>query len=281
MGGPVWDGEGVDPWLPERLARDAAIAAAEQDVFRRLWAELSAWLVKVQRAVQPTDALPPEPMAVWAYVPAWEALVARFVAGPVKDVFGLAFRTIFGDDYRWDQRPGLAAHLASVTNRMVRTPDVVFNLIATAIAEGAGLGEGIPALAKRVRRILSVTDTEQWPNRAVVVARTETLGAMNAGRADAFTAVAEELGGDFEQMWLATNDDRTRQSHRNADGQRVPLGTPFLIGADPDLGLEGVHLMRPGDPSGPAAEVIQCRCTTLLLRPGETIDLSNRGWDDW
>lgn len=278
---PVWDGKGIDPWLPERLARDAAIAKAESTVFQQLWAELSAWMVKVQRAVQPNLALPPDPMAVWAYVPDWEALVARFVAGPITDVFGMAFRTIFGDDYRFDQRPGLAAHLATVTNRMVRTPDYVFNLIATALAEGAGLGEGIPELAKRVRTLLSVTDTERWPNRAVVVARTETLGAMNAGRSDAFTAVSAELGGEFEQMWLATEDERTRLSHRNADGQRVPLGSPFLIGANPDTGSTGAHLMRPGDPSGPAEEVIQCRCTTLLVRPGEDVDLSNRGWEDW
>lgn len=281
MTGPVWDGEGIDPWLPERLARDAAIAKAESDVFQRLWAEMSAWLVKVLRAVQPTEVQPPEPMAVWAFVPDWEALVARFVTGPIADVFAMAFRTIFGDDYRWDLRPRLAAHLAAVTNRMVRTPDEIFNMIATAIAEGAGLGEGIPDLAKRVRRILSVTETEMWPNRAVVVARTETLGALNAGRTDAFAAVAEELGGEFEKMWLSTDDDRTRHSHRQADGQRVPVGTPFIVGADPDMGLAGAQLMQPGDPDGPAHEVIQCRCTTLLLRPGETVDLSNRHFSDW
>lgn len=281
MTGPVWDGNGADPWLPARLARDAAVVKAEQTVFNQLWAELSAWLVKVQRAVLPSTALPPEPMAVWAFVPDWEALLSRFLAGPVTDVFGLAFRSIFGDQYRYDQRPGLAAHLASVRNRMVRTPDEVFNLVATALAEGAGLGESIPDLAARVKRILSVTETELWPNRAVVVARTETLGAMNAGRSDAFTAVSDDLGGDFEQMWLATEDERTRPSHRAADGQRVPLGTPFTVGADPSLGLEGVKLMRPGDPSGPAHEVIQCRCTTLLVRPGEPVDLSNRGWNNW
>lgn len=281
MTGPVWDGDGVDPWLPERLARDAAIVRAEQTVFQQLWAELSAWLVKVKRAVLPSEVLPPEPMAVWAFVPDWEALLLRFLTDTITDVFGLAFRTIFGPDYRYDSRPGLAAHLAEVWNRMVRTPDEVFSLVATALAEGAGLGESIPELAKRVDAVLSTTETERWPNRAVVVARTETLGAMNAGRSDAFDAVATDIGGDFEQMWLATDDDRTRKSHRDADGQRVPLGTPFTIGAEPSLGLDGVKLMRPGDPTGPAHEVIQCRCTTLLVQPGENVDLSNRGWDDW
>ncbi len=279
----VWDGEGTDPWLPDRLARIAAIVQAERDVYRTLWAELSAWMVSVRRAVMgPTDQVRrPDPDALWAYVPDWTALVDRFVMGPVLEAFGLAFRTIFGDDFPYDARPGTAAHLAEVKNRMVRTPDYVFNLVATAIAEGAGLGESIQALAKRVNTILSVTETEIWRNRAVVVARTETLGALNAGRGEAFKAVATELTGEFEQMWLATEDSRTRPSHAAADGQRVPLGTPFLIGADPTLGLTGVYLARPGDPTGPANEVIQCRCTTLLLRPGEDVDLSNRHFSDW
>lgn len=269
----VWDGQGADPWLPDRLARDARIAAAERDVYRSLWAELSAWIVSVRRAVSPSPALPPEPMAVWAFVPAWEELVGRFVSGPILDVMGLAFRTIFGDDYEWDARPGVAAHLAAVTNRMVRTPDMVFNLIATAVAEAAGLGEGIPKIAERVRRVLSTTETEQWPNRAVVVARTETLGALNAGRHEAFNAAAEDLGGEFERLWLATDDSRTRPTHRAADMQRVPVGTPFTVGQ--------ASLAFPGDPSGPAHEVIQCRCTQLLVRPGEEIDLSNRHFTDW
>lgn len=276
-----WDGQGVDPWLPARLARDATVAALERDVYKQLWAEMSAWMVKVRRAVLPAARLPPEPLAVWAFLPDWDSLVTRFVTGPLLDVFGLAFRRIFGPDYPYDSRPAAAAHLAAVKNRMVRTPDEVFNLVATAIAEGAGLGEGIADLAKRVGRILSTTETDMWPNRAVTVARTETLGAMNAGRTDAFDAVVEELGGDFEKMWLATEDTRTRKSHRDADGQRVPVGSPFLIGVDPDLGLAGVHLMQPGDPSGPANEIINCRCTTLLLRPGEEIDLTDRGWNTW
>lgn len=279
----AWDGDGVDPWLPDRLARDARVVAAEQNVYRTLWAELSAWLVAVRRAVlgPPGEVRRPEPDAVWAFVPDWTALVDRLVLGPILDAFGLAFRTIFGEDYRFEGRAATAAHLAGVTNRMVRTPDEVFNLIATAITEGVAQGESIRDLRARVGRVLSVTETEQWPNRAVVVARTETLGALNAGRQDAFQAVADELGGDFERMWLATDDTRTRKSHRDADGQRQPIGVPYIVGADPDAGAEGAQLMFPGDPTGPAHEVIQCRCTQLLLRPGEEVDLSNRHYSDW
>lgn len=253
-----WDGTGVDPWLPVRLRRNAAVAAAERDVFHRLWAELSAWLVKVRRGVLPSAALPPEPTAVWAFLPDWEQIVQQFVTGPILDVFGIGFRKVFGPDFRYDDRPAAIAHLATVANRMVRTPDEVFNLIATSIAEGAGLGEGIRDLAARINRLLTVTETEIWRNRATTVARTETLGAFNAGRSDMFTVLAADIGGDFEKMWLATDDTRTRKSHREADGQRVPVGMPFTVGADEELNLIGVQLMQPGDPSGPANEVINC-----------------------
>jgi hypothetical protein len=102
-----------------------------------------------------------------------------------------------------------------------------------------------------------------------VIARTETIGALNAGRDDAFTAVAEaDPDTRYEKIWLATDDRRTRTTHNLADGQRVPVGAPFIVG--------GFPLARPGDPTGPAHEVIQCRCTLLLVEKGETVDLSNR-----
>lgn len=269
-----WDGSGVDPWLSERLAAEAALVEAEQGVFQRYFAELTSWLVAVRRAVLSGGRLlPPDPSAVWAKVPAWEQAAADVVNGPIRDTMALAYDAIFGPGFNFDARPAFAAYLAEVFNRMVNTPDMVFDLIAEAITEGAGLGEGIPVLADRVEEILSATGTQTWVNRAVTVARTETIGALNAGRQDSFAAIADVLAEPMEQQWLATADDRTRRTHRAADGQRTPVGSYFQVG--------NAELMFPGDPRGPAKEVINCRCTTLLVKPGETIDLSNRQFTDW
>lgn len=276
MSGPVWDGTGPDPWLPARLSAQAELAEAERDVYRDLWARLSRWLVQVARAV--LRGARPDPQAVWSTEPAWRAEMDRFAAGPVKKTMGRAYAALFGPGYRYDSRPAVVAHLAAVSNRMVRTPAEVFDLVASDIAQGAGLGESIPDLAERVAVTLDATATPRWANRATVVARTETLGALNAGRADAFAAYADDAEDrdpddpGFQDMWLATDDLRTRPSHREADGQRVPLGTPFTVG--------GHSLAFPGDPTGPPSEVIQCRCTHLLVRPGETVDLSNRQFRD-
>lgn len=264
---PVWNGRGEDPWLTERLAAAGEVAQTERAIRAAFWAELSGWLVETNRAVLRGDR--PDPHAVWARVPAWREAVEAVLKGQIFKALGIAFRKLLGSSYAWDQRVFVNEYLAQVRNRMVGIPEEVFDLVAHEVATGVNLGESIPQLRARIDTVLSTTASERWPNRATVVARTEAIGALNAGRAEAFRAAAEadpEL--ELERVWLATEDHRTRETHRLADGQRVALTSPFIVG--------GAELMFPGDPSGPPQEVIQCRCSMLLVEPGETIDLSNR-----
>lgn len=270
MTGP-WDGTGVDPWLPARLAAEARIVAAERRLYNAWWGSFSDWLVGVKRGVM--SGVAPDPIAVYAKVPLWAEKMHAYTYGPVKDVMGGAYTALFGPGYEFDARPAVSTHLAEVMNRMVRTPDVVFDAVAKEVAHGAGAGESIPAIADRIDKVLSATGNETWQGRAVTVARTETMGALNGGRDDSFHAVADTLGGDFEQQWLATSDIRTRDWHLDADGDRVPLGQPFTV--------NGEHLKYPGDPTGSASNVINCRCSTLLVRPGEKTDMHGRGFNDW
>lgn len=89
------------------------------------------------------------------------------------------------------------------------------------------------------------------PNRSMVIARTEVISASNAGSRYA----AKQTGLQLEKEWVATADKRTRKSHKKADGQRRGIDEPYEVG--------GHKLMYPGDPSGAAEEVIQCRCTEV------------------
>jgi Phage Mu protein F like protein len=275
---PVWDGDGRDPWLPARLDARLEAARVERDIRAAVWAALSDWLVQTARRVLRGD-MPPDLDAIWARVPAWSEAVDLILSGEVAKALALAFEKLLGRTFDWTQRPAMTGYLAEARNRLVRIPDEVYDLVAGEIAAGANLGESIPKLAARVDNVLSTTASERWPNRATVIARTETIGALNAGRADAFSAVADDLGQPMEKLWLATSDSRTRRTHggrwrqgneegHGADGQRVPVGSPFIVG--------GFPLAFPGDPTGPAQEVIQCRCTMLLVEPGESVDLSNR-----
>jgi len=267
MSAGVWDGRGRDPWLPARLAARTDAAQVERDIREAVWAALSKWLVQTARVVLRADARP-DLDALWARVPAWHEAVDLILQGEIYKALGLAFERLLGADYPWSQRVFVARYLAEVRNRLVRVPDEIYDLMAAQISQGVNLGDSIPKLAARVDIILSTSASERWPNRATVIARTETIGALNAGRSDAFSAVAQETGEKLEKLWLATDDSRTRTTHRQAEGQRVPVGQRFNVG--------GFELDFPGDPSGPAQEVIQCRCTMLLVEPGEQTDLSNR-----
>lgn len=242
------------------------IDEAEAEIRRVFWAELSRWLIEVGRRVLRGGR--PNPDAVWSMVPAWDRVVNVMIERAVMPIMQRVYASVTGQDFPWDQRPMAVRHLAEVRNRMVGTPDWTYDLIAGQISEGINLGEGIPQLAARVDEALSATGTDLWENRATVVARTESIGALNAARMDAFRVVAEDEGGVFEKVWISTQDSRTRETHREADGQRVPLEAPFKVG--------GFPLMFPGDPTGPPQETIQCRCGFVLVERGESVNMSDR-----
>jgi hypothetical protein len=268
MTAPVWDGSGKDPWLPLRLENRIEAASQEEMIRRSVWAALSDWLTQTSRRVLRGDR-PPDLDAIWARAPAWREAVEGIVyRGAIHEALASAYRAIFGADFPWDRRVFVARYLAEVTNRLVRVPDEVFDVVAGQVAQGAALGETLSKIVKRVDTVLSTTETPRWQNRAVVIARTETMGALNGGRLDAFKAYAEDEDESLEKLWLATEDRRTRPTHRAADGQRVPLGGAFTVG--------GFSIEFPGDPTGPAQEIIQCRCTMLLVEPGEEVALTNR-----
>lgn len=250
MTGPVWDGRGRDPWLPARLDARLEVARTEREIRAAVWAALSDWLVQLHRRVIRDDR-PPDLDAVWARVPMWREAVDLILNGEIWKAIGAAFARLLGPDFEWDTRAFIVRYLAEVRNRLVRIPEEVYDLIAGAVSQGVNLGESIPELSRRVDDLLSTTKSERWPNRAVVIARTEAIGALNAGRAEAFAVIAEQQPDlQFERMWLSTDDSRTRPTHDLADGQRVPVSQPFIVG--------GFPLMFPGDPTGPAQEVIQC-----------------------
>jgi len=85
--------------------------------------------------------------------------------------------------------------------------------------------------------------------------RTEATAAANFAQ-----TVAAQTIFPPEQMqkeWIASFDDRTRSTHSAANGQIVNANDFFIVG--------GNQMMFPGDPSGGAAEVINCRCSVAYF----------------
>jgi SPP1 gp7 family putative phage head morphogenesis protein len=87
--------------------------------------------------------------------------------------------------------------------------------------------------------------------RAERIARTEVIGSLNEGKLAGY----RDTGLVRMKEWLATQDDRTRDAHLDADGEIVPIDEPFT--------KTGEALMFPGDPSGSPGNIINCRCTVL------------------
>jgi SPP1 gp7 family putative phage head morphogenesis protein len=114
------------------------------------------------------------------------------------------------------------------------------------LAEGVAAGESVTELAARVRSVYS--DLSTW--RATLIARTETVGGFN----EASQITAKETGVVSGRVWLATGDDRTRDSHVDLDGYPVKgMGGTYPNGC-----------RFPGDPDGPPEETINCRCVEIF-----------------
>lgn len=84
--------------------------------------------------------------------------------------------------------------------------------------------------------------------RAETIARTETIRASNAGAQEQYAA-----WGAKKKEWISTMDSRVRDNHKAANGEVVGIDEPFTA--------TGESLMYPGDPSGSADNIINCRCT--------------------
>jgi SPP1 gp7 family putative phage head morphogenesis protein len=138
--------------------------------------------------------------------------------------------------------------------------DTTYGQIREQLTAGAQAGESIPQLAKRIRHLFQVASD----SRARTIARTEVISAYNG----ASLAVVRDYGADVVggKEWIATRDSRTREDHRVADGQIKAMHEPFVVG--------GAPMETPGDPTAPAGEVINCRCTIGYLTPDE---MTSRG----
>lgn len=131
-----------------------------------------------------------------------------------------------------------------VRARITNVSDTTRSLIVAAIERGFSDGSTTAEIAKDLRSIVPSLSRM----RADVIARTETHGAANYGANEA----AKRTGLPLRKEWNASHDENTRDTHSEADGQVVGMDELFEVG-------DG-RLAYPGDPSGPAQEVINCRC---------------------
>jgi hypothetical protein len=145
------------------------------------------------------------------------------------------------------------SYARTMPNRMVNVGDHLWNDLTTKISGALESGD----VRDRLRQTLQ--ETAQFSRyRAELVARTEVTRAFNAGT----LAGAQALGefGPVEKVWISGLDERTRETHVAANDQVVGLNDQFQVG--------DALMDAPGD--GPPEESCNCRCSMLLLYPGDT-----------
>ncbi|KAA0253123.1 MAG: hypothetical protein EDM75_11820 [Chlorobiota bacterium] len=126
--------------------------------------------------------------------------------------------------------------------------------IKTELSQGLIKGEGYAKIAKRLEKT-----TEMSANKTIRIVRTEGHRAQSIGRnlaIDKVEGAADRLGLKMKRIWVATNDDRTRDSHKAMDGKEADDDGLFTLPS-------GVRTEGPGM-SGVAEEDINCRCTVRI-----------------
>lgn len=162
--------------------------------------------------------------------------------GMVRDSLGLGISFDVGGVFSQEilDRAGIRLADADASMRMM-----LRNVIEKAVNEGWT----VPETTQAIREYVNVHSKAQ----ATQLARTDLVGVTNASSIAATRIVFPD--GNLTKIWLATEDERTRETHVQADGQRRPLNQPFDVG--------GAPMDFPGDPFGPDAEVCNCRCTLI------------------
>lgn len=112
--------------------------------------------------------------------------------------------------------------------------------------------QAIAALQEERGQIVQQLDAERsyWENRAQLIARTESTSLHGFA---ANKALSDE--GFTHKKWVATKDSRTREEHREVDGDVVPVDGDFIVG--------DAAMQYPGDPSAPVGMIANCRCTLV------------------
>jgi HK97 family phage portal protein len=146
--------------------------------------------------------------------------------------------------------PEAISFLATKQLKIVGVIQTIKNQIQKELVESYQIGESIDKIADRIRNVFDVAKS-----RALVIARTEIIGAANEGR-----AIAINRSGFKEKEWFTALDEKVRDQHKAMHGKKIKVGT-FWVFSD------GTSLRHPGDYSGPAHQIIQCRCVEIVI-PG-------------
>ena len=145
----------------------------------------------------------------------------------------------------------IITHTATEVTRISETTK---KLLSATILKGIKDGDSIEDISKSIRKSNAFSE-----NRATLIARTETHGAMNAGN----MAITKTLAlSEPVKEWNSAMDERARYYHKSMDGTVVGINATFVVMTPTKYGVVPKHMRYTGDSNGGAANVCNCRCFT-------------------
>ena len=138
---------------------------------------------------------------------------------------------------KWSEEDLLERVFTASQRTLSRVSSDINQIITKGYTDGHGINVVSNMLTKRFNEL------ETW--EAKRIARTEIHNSHNRG----VMRIYNDLNVEYTQ-WIAADDDRTRDSHAEINGEIIPMGGQYSNG-----------LAYPGDTSGPIEEWINCRCS--------------------
>ncbi len=138
---------------------------------------------------------------------------------------------------KWTEEDLLNKTFIASKRTLARVASDINQIITKGYTDGHGINVVANMLTTRFDQL------ETW--EAKRIARTEIHNSHNQGVMRTY----ETMNASYTQ-WIAADDDRTRESHAELNGEIIPMGGTYSNG-----------LQYPGDTSGDIEEWINCRCS--------------------
>ena len=164
----------------------------------------------------------------------WKATAEASAKRLATELGGLQFFSV--------QHPSMVKLFTEKALKVTRINDTVRTRMRDTLAESIAKNETIAETASRVRLEFNFAGS-----RSTTIARTEVGQVSNVARFEGMKAE-----GIAKHKWVSAQDEFVRDSHKAVNGEVVAIGAAFSNG-----------LTTPGQPTAPAAEVINCRCVTV------------------
>jgi len=156
---------------------------------------------------------------------------------------------------RWDLNEYFRQYL--LQNAVLPITETTRRQINQVLLQGSAQGWGVRKM------VAALKNTDITKQRAELIVRTESVKSANAGAMFA----AADMGIVLNKQWISAQDNRTRRiprdqyDHLHMNGKITGFADKFIVPSTKSIDA----MDYPGDPSGSAGNVCNCRCTVAFI----------------